>query len=158
MTVLAVRLSAPPGTTACTGQAGLFDSLDIGDHILAREVCRTCPVIGWCGDEFAAVYLDTRRFGSHAGPSGTWAGVLYGKTSKPIRIPAVWPPVRRRRTRSTGVSEWAGKPCLGCGRTLAIKDRTADTLPERPEGVVWHHAHGLCLTCMSRLRRNRAAS
>lgn len=60
---------------ACTGQSDLFDSTDAADHLIARELCATCPMLDRCRElleearEAAATWRDS-------GPAGTWAGEL----------------------------------------------------------------------------------
>lgn len=148
------RFHAPPQTPSCHGKGPLFDSVDVADHLIAREVCASCPVIDWCRDEFTLAVRAATGVGAYAGPSGTWAGVLYNQKSKPIRIPGPRPvPSTRPRRKSAGKSLYAGKPCLRCGRTLGIRDRSIES-PERPVGVVWHHAHGWCTGCFTWIRNN----
>jgi hypothetical protein len=133
-----------------------------------------------------AALAESVKYG-HAGPEGTWAGVLYDTSSRPVTVRVMAcrscerPMLakgsqgndevvvhskagrcqhclapKQRRPRKALRSPWADQPCLGCGRTLAIRDRSPGGLLEkRGKGIVWHHAFGLCLGCHSRLRRLR---
>ncbi len=63
----------PPSPPPCVGEGPLFESLDLRDHKMARDICLECPVIHWCHQELMAA-----REASMAGgrPQGTWAGLL----------------------------------------------------------------------------------
>lgn len=58
----------------CAGQWELFDSTDLVDHIAARRICRTCPLITGCQQRLEQARRDQTYPG--CGPQGTWAGEL----------------------------------------------------------------------------------
>lgn len=51
----------------CLGQSELFDSADLTDHIIARDSCRSCPMITDCRERSADLPFK----------EGTWAGELW---------------------------------------------------------------------------------
>lgn len=56
----------------CAGQWWLFDSTHLADHIQARAICAECPMRRECAQTVATL----------RGAEGTWAGRLYGSTSR----------------------------------------------------------------------------
>jgi hypothetical protein len=60
-------------TPPCRGQHALFDSTEVEDHLKAREICATCPLIGACRAEVTAILENAGYYGH---PEGTWAGEL----------------------------------------------------------------------------------
>lgn len=63
----------------CVGQHELFDSRDPADHREAKAICATCPAISACRVRVRRAQL-AAPWG--AGPQGTWAGKLFGSTSR----------------------------------------------------------------------------
>lgn len=61
--------------TPCAGLHELFDSTEPVDHMQAKAICKTCPVIDWCRTQVPP----STRF-----PAGTWAGRLYREKPVPI--------------------------------------------------------------------------
>ncbi|MCW2785215.1 MAG: hypothetical protein JWP74_1732 [Marmoricola sp.] len=57
--------------TPCYGQHDLFDSPDLQDHLAAKAICDTCPLIESCALELAATIAASHNGGR---PEGTWAG------------------------------------------------------------------------------------
>lgn len=58
----------------CAGEWRIFDSMDLYDHIEAKALCDTCPVLREC----ATLLADVKREGGILGqPEGTWAGKLH---------------------------------------------------------------------------------
>lgn len=66
-------LGIPPHTPPCSGRWELFDSVHAADHMEARALCATCPVIDACR-QLAANVASTAQ--PKCGPQGTWAGQL----------------------------------------------------------------------------------
>lgn len=58
---------------ACAGNADLFLSVDLADHIEAATICQGCPAIDWCRAETNAALRGPHGCGVY----GTWAGQLY---------------------------------------------------------------------------------
>ena len=58
----------------CAGKSALFDSIHAGDHLEARALCDTCPVVEWCASQRG-------RYGE-----GTWGGKLYGAPANAMRM------------------------------------------------------------------------
>lgn len=52
----------------------LFDSTDADDHLHARAVCATCPMVAACLDRALAIATEQSYW---RGPDGTWAGLLW---------------------------------------------------------------------------------
>lgn len=71
-----------PPRAACAGQPDLFEATDEASHLLARAICRECPV-----------RLDCKALArTQREKVGTWAGSLYGASSKPgVRVPQLHP-------------------------------------------------------------------
>jgi hypothetical protein len=53
-------------TTPCFGKSALFDSAQRADHIKAKAICATCPIIDAC-----------RKLDVSPEFVGTWAGIGY---------------------------------------------------------------------------------
>lgn len=62
-------------TAPCYGQAALFDSTLLADHIEAARLCSTCPVVDVCHDRLEEAKALAKNKPGH-GPDGTWAGLL----------------------------------------------------------------------------------
>ena len=62
-----------PITPPCYGQHVLFDSVNLLDHLVAKEICDTCPIIDACAKEMESAIADSTSGGR---PEGTWAGQL----------------------------------------------------------------------------------
>lgn len=112
----------------CYGLGELFDSRDIGDHLIARVFCDDCPITDHCKAEFLAALKRARGLGRHAGPEGTWAGKLYNNASQEVEVPTT-------------------RRCLGCGTPMLGRHNTL------PSGYVYHDAKGYCATCYRRKER-----
>ena len=67
-------MSTPP---PCSGRWDLFDSTDLRDHLVARALCATCPLIAACHQRLQQA-RDLHTGGGPEGPEGTWAGRLVG--------------------------------------------------------------------------------
>jgi hypothetical protein len=71
----------------CVGKHELFDSRDPEDHVEAKRLCDTCPILSSCLE----LLEDVRKAPSHLGgsPEGTWAGQLIGQAPRvrPGRAP-----------------------------------------------------------------------
>lgn len=65
----------------CLGRPELFDSTRWTDHVQARAICATCPVIEACRRRLA--FAQDQALRSVDGPTGTWAGKLYGAHGRP---------------------------------------------------------------------------
>lgn len=65
---------APLPVTPCYGLSWLFDSTDQQDHLAAKELCNTCPIIEACMKNLMAVRAMTAPYGEI---EGTWAGQLF---------------------------------------------------------------------------------
>lgn len=113
-------------TPPCRGLWWLFDSTDVGDHIIARDYCEHCPIRDACHDGFEAARATAKDVRA-GGPQGTWAGVLYGATSQPLRV-------------KLGT-------CRGC------KNQMVTATANRVFGYVRHEARGYCTNCYSPRRR-----
>ena len=73
-------------TPPCTRyEPQLFDSTRLRDHIRARAVCSTCPVVQGCIARAVAI-AEERPPGCRRGPDGTWGGLLW--TCGTVRTPA----------------------------------------------------------------------
>ena len=57
----------------CVGKHDLFDSVDLADHALAREICADCPIQLDCARRLGEMI---RGAGYYGHPEGTWAGRL----------------------------------------------------------------------------------
>jgi hypothetical protein len=57
----------------CVGLSALFESTHLADHYRARALCDVCPAIAWCKTQVPP---------SNQLPVGTWAGRLYGLSSR----------------------------------------------------------------------------
>lgn len=68
---------------ACAGLWDLFDSPLIEDHKAIVNLCQACPMQTTCAEAFAASKEESY---TGAGPSGTWAGVLYNRDSSPSKM------------------------------------------------------------------------
>ena len=69
-------------TAPCAGKWELFDSTDLPDHVQARRLCATCPMIAACEQRLEDAQAQQTYHG--CGPQGTWAGKLLS----PHPIPA----------------------------------------------------------------------
>lgn len=69
-------------TPPCADKGYLFESPDPGAHKLAAVYCEGCPVFKACGDNRDALVADRHPI------IGTWAGVLYGKLGRPVKVRA----------------------------------------------------------------------
>lgn len=66
----------------CAGMFSLlFDSPRVDDHMVAKQLCKKCPVILECRALLRDVQADSTG-GPAGGPQGTWAGKLIGR---PVR-------------------------------------------------------------------------
>ena len=61
--------------TPCVGQSALFDSTHPDDHVRAKAICETCPILEACLREFLACRAEY-PISKSTGFSGTWAGML----------------------------------------------------------------------------------
>lgn len=84
------------GIPPCVGKHKLFDSVDRLDHIIAKRICRECPLLAQCRERLAEV---KRTAPSYGHPEGTWAGELLIDKVHPT------PRVDRIRTRELRAME-----------------------------------------------------
>lgn len=68
--------------TPCYGKWELFDSIELRDHLAARAICQTCPVILNCARELNDVRANAGVYGQ---PEGTWAGQLATQPTETTR-------------------------------------------------------------------------
>jgi hypothetical protein len=65
-------------TGACVGSdPRLFDSTRAFDHLLARRVCATCPMVQACIGRAIAIASQHPHNPHWRGPDGTWGGLLW---------------------------------------------------------------------------------
>lgn len=72
---------------ACQGRdPRLFDSTAPREHLQAREVCVTCPLVRDCIRQALTIAGETSTH-SRRGPDGTWGGLLWrsGRVVDPYR-------------------------------------------------------------------------
>jgi hypothetical protein len=63
---------------ACVGRdPRLFDSLGLLDHLEARKVCATCPMVTACIERAIAISNKHSYCRSRRAPDGTWGGLLW---------------------------------------------------------------------------------
>lgn len=75
-------------TPACTeSDPRLFDSTHPLDHLHARAICDTCPLVQPCIRAALATAGQT-HVRSQRGPDGTWGGLLWraGRVVDPYRV------------------------------------------------------------------------
>lgn len=96
-------------TAACVGMWALFDSIDVADHIVARRLCETCPMLTDCRRLLREAKEAADGAGHSGGPQGTWAGQLIGGKDIGYRTPGVPDEVLTARAAYArgDRSEWA---------------------------------------------------
>lgn len=67
----------------CEGRWDLFDSVDLRDHEVARDLCASCPALRDCAVLLHEIQVASRVLAtSGGGPHGTWAGKLVGASAR----------------------------------------------------------------------------
>ncbi len=65
--------------TPCASMPRLFDSTNLADHVIAKQVCESCYFIDWCKERLE--HARDMAYPGH-GPQGTWAGQYVGMGDK----------------------------------------------------------------------------
>ena len=81
--------SAELSAAACRqSDPQMFDSVRLLDHMRARAVCATCPMVQACISEAVRVARKHPTNPDRRGPDGTWGGLLWrsGTVTDPRRL------------------------------------------------------------------------
>lgn len=90
-------MTLPP----CTNRdPRLFDSTKLRDHLKARAICATCPLVQPCIARAITVAAEHAP-GARRGPDGTWGGLLWCSGSiRSLITPECGTPAGYRRHRT----------------------------------------------------------